>query len=400
MPQFTISNVKQDLENLVHSSTLDRVNNLNSVFQMSARNMLMRIDPAETKRIAQITNALYDEVYDYSAPSDLKGNKVIDIRPQVSRAASENMSQRFGKRFDLRKAYNTFQVRDDDMTKSLRISADLTASVSLNGCNSLTSNGSWAASGDATNLTADTLNYVSGSASLNFDMTGSATTGHLTNSTMTAVDLEDEEDIGRVFIRFYIPSTARTNVSSLTLRWGSSSSAYWEKSATSPWNKSSWETGWNIVAFDWSDATETGSPDSTAVDYLRLTLTVTSATAETDFRLDKIACAAGEIWEIEYYSKYLFQTSGGTWQETTSEDTDYVNLDTDGLNLFENECGLNIAHQLEGQDSTFDVSYFMNVLGLDEEGNITGGLYLKYIQDHPSEAIKPRGTYYDTELYA
>lgn len=65
---------------------------------------------------------------------------------------------------------------------------------------------------------------------------------------------------------------------------------------------------------------------------------MSAATAETDLRIDKIVCLTGEIWELEYYSKYLFQSLGGTWKETTTDNTDYVNLDTDALNIFEYEC--------------------------------------------------------------
>src|SRR3990167_8147776 len=153
MATFTISNVKDDLIGIVHSTTLNKITNFNSVLQRAARNLLSRIDPADTKRITQITNALYDDIYDYSAPSDLKGNKIVDIRPQINRATSDSMSQRFGKSFDLLKRLNT-----------------------LHDCDSLTANGTWSVCGDGTNLTADTLDYVSGSASLNFDLTGSTTT--------------------------------------------------------------------------------------------------------------------------------------------------------------------------------------------------------------------------------
>ena len=116
-------------------------------------------------------------------------------------------------------------------------------------------------------------------------------------------------------------------------------------------------------------------------------------------RIDKIACSAGEIWEIEYYSKFLFQTSGGTFQQTTSANTDLVNLDTNALNLFEFECAITIAQQLQGRDSSIDIQFFRRELGLDEKGNIIGGLYAGYIQNHPSEAIRQKEIYYDVSLY-
>ena len=393
----TIANLKDDLKGLAHSTSLDKITNLNSLLQRAARNFLTRIDPSGTKRSAQITNALHKDIYDYTAPSDLKGKKVIDIRPQVNRTSSDNMSQRFSKTFDIKKALSTFQIRDDSMVKTMRIAANLASSLTLHTCDSITANGTWAVGGDATNLTLDDLNYYSGSASLNFDLTGSATTGYLENSTMNKVDLSDEQDIGTVFALVYIPDTSI--ITNFILRWGDTSSAYWSKTVTAPWDRTSFRNGWNILGFDWNGATKTGSPDSSAIDYLRFTVTVSAATAETDLRLDKISCSAGKIWEIEYYSKYLFQSSGGTWKETTTDDGDYVNLDTDELNLFEYEVGMVMAQQIQGRDGASDYQFFKQQLGLDDEGNIIGGLYLQYLQDHPSEAIRPREFYYDPNVY-
>lgn len=394
---YTIANIKEDLTGIVHSTSLDKVKNFNQLLQRAARNLLMRVDLAGTKRSAQITNALHKDIYDYTAPSDLKGNKVIDIRPQVNRLASDNMSQRFSKTFDIRKALSTFQIKDDSMVKTMRIAANLASSLILHTCDSITANGTWAVGGDATNLTLDDLNYYSGSASLNFDLTGSTTTGYLENSTMSAVDLSDEEDIGTVFALVYIPDTSI--ITNFILRWGSSSSAYWSKTVTAPWDRTAFRNGWNVLGFDWNGATKTGSPSSSAIDYLRFTVTVSAATAETDLRLDKISCSSGKIWEIEYYSKFLFQNSAGTWQQTTTSDDDYVNLDTDELNLFEYEAGMAIAQQIQGKDGASDYQFFQKQLGLDDRGNIIGGLYLQYLQNHPSEAIRPRENYYDVSTY-
>ena len=75
----TIADAKNDLEGIIHSSNLTKVVNINSLFQRAARNLLSKIDSSGTKRIAQITDAIHDEIYDYTAPTDLKGNKIIDI---------------------------------------------------------------------------------------------------------------------------------------------------------------------------------------------------------------------------------------------------------------------------------------------------------------------------------
>ena len=395
---FTIAQVKADLTGMVHSTTIGKITNPNQVFERAARNLLAKIDPDDTIRTIQITNAVHDEIYDYSAPDDLKGKKIIDLRPQVNRSMADNFSQRGIKEFDLFKDTSSFSIRHNNGVKTLRLAASLSGAEELNECDSLTANGTWAAGGDATNLTVDTLNYLSGAGSLNFDLTGGATTGYLENSTITAVDLSDLEDVGSIFVRVFIPSTSQSNVASFTLNWGSSSSAYWSDTITSPHDQSTFKTGWQILRFDWDGATKTLSPSSSAIDYLKLTVTVTVATADTDFRVDKFGASSGEIWELEYYSDYLFKTSAGTWQQTTADDNDYVNLDTDALNIFEYECLLAISQQNQGEDAVFDRNFAKEQLYGDNTMT-NPGLYSKYLEDHMSQAIPERKTYYRLGLY-
>jgi hypothetical protein len=252
----------------------------------------------------------------------------------------------------------------------------------------LTSNGTWAATLGAKNLTLDTLDYWDGGASLNFDLALAQTTGYIENSTMSAVDLEDEDEKGILFVMVYIPDT--TLITNFILRWGNDSSNYWSRTVTTPHDQSSFKTGWQILAFNWNGATETGTVVPTAIDYLRLTVTYSTAADETDLRVDKISCSRGAIWEIEYYSECLFQTSGGTWQTTTTADIDIINLDEDGYNLYIYECLKLIAQQLQGEDSVFDINFSNSELS---------SLYRSYLEKHPSQVKKIRQCYYRVGLY-
>jgi len=386
---YTILDVKNNLGGMLHGTTLDEVTNPNQVFERAARNLLSKIDPVDTIRTQQITNAVHSEVYNYTAPTDLKGKKVTDIRPQVNREQSDSFSQRFSKRFDLYKNRETFQIRYNKGVKTLRASFSILPSpLVLHECDSLTADGTWAADGtDASNLTADTLNYISGNASLNFDLLGIGTTGYLENSTMAAKDLTDYDEKGSIFARVYIPDASI--ITNFILSWGSSSAAYWASTVTTPYDQTAFQNGWNILRFNWNGATETGTVDPSAINYLKFLVTY-DGTADTDIALDKISISTGEIWEIEYYSECLFSTSAGTWQTTTTEDTDIVNLDTDGFNLFLYECLLAISQQLQGADSGFDVG-FSNSHLIE--------LYRNYEFDHPSEAERPKSIYYDINLY-
>ena len=395
---YYISDAKSDLEGTLHSTQVSKVKNIYNLFWRAARNVLAKIDPKETIRINQITNAVHDDIYDYAVADDLKGNKILDIRPQANRGKSDSFTQRLAREFDKYKEDGTFQIRTNKGTKTLRLSADITGSPTvLHSMNSITDNGTWAVGGDATNLTADTLEYLSGSASLNFDLNVSGSVGYIENSDFDDVDLSDYDEVGALFVRVYIPDPSI--ITNFILRWGNDSSNYWSRTVTAPHDQSTFKTGWQILRFEWNGATESiaGGVDPSAIDYLRLTVTY-NGTAETDLRVDKITCSKGEIYEMEYYSECLFENSAGTWIRKPTDDTDIINLDEDGYNLFLNECGVLACQQMQGADSAEDKKFFNEQLyGDGTRENL--GLYSKYKSDHPSESLRPRSFYWRFSTY-
>lgn len=400
MANYSISDLKEDLTGIGHGTNLAKVKNINYLIWRAGRNVLVKIDPDLTIKIDQITNAVHDGIYNNICPPGLKGKKVIDIRPQVNRGSDDSLSQRFIKTFDLKKKDNSFAIQFDSGEKILRLSKNVTpGQISLHQMNGIATNGTWVVGGDAENLVKDSLYYMSGGASLRFDLDGSGATGYIEISDMEDVDLEDEDEVATIFARVYLPDASA--ITSVTLRWGNDSSNYWERTVTTAHDTTSLQNGWNILAFLWNGATETGTVDPSAIDYLRLTITYDSV-ADTDFRVDKISCSAGQIWEIAYYSENLFRSSAGVWKAKPTDDTDIVNLDEDGYNILLNECGKMMAQQQQGEDSKADLDFFRRELNGDfdspsNEGRI--GLYSQYSVDHPSQALKIVENYYNINLY-
>jgi len=394
MSSYTISHLKENLRGVLHSTDLDKVKNPYHLFGRKAKELLGKIDPVGTKRIGQITNAIHSDIYDYTAPDDLKADKIIDIYPQAGRTKADRFSQRYSQRFAAYKTRETFHVRDKDGTKILRMSASIETPKTIHSCENLTDNGTWAADGTgASNLTRDTLYYYDGAASLNFDLTAGQTTGYLENSTMSAVDLEDMENVGSLWARVYIPDTSI--ITNFILYWGSSSSDYWYATATSPHDQSSFKTGWNVLRFDWNGASSSGSPDSSAVNYLKFLVTY-DGTAETDLRLDKITASLGKIYELEYYSNYMFQSSAGTWKEDANTGSDIINLDQLAYEIYVLECAMACVQQVKTQQARTDYELFYSDLYGD--GN-KKGLYGIYEEQHPSEAIKEQSFYWE-DIYS
>jgi len=378
---YSVANLKDEVEAILHGTTLDSVSNIFGTINRAARTLQEEVDFFELKKKTQIANAIYDSVNDYTAPTDLKMDKIIDLFPQVNRNGSDNFSQSYSEQFGLKKDNNSFTVEYQNGVKVLRIQKNLTTPIVLNTLDSITTNGTWAVGGDGSNLTVDTLNYVSGSASLNFDLTGVGTTAYIENSTMTAVDLSEHEDISALFYWVYLPSASA--ITSIDLRWGDDSSNYWNATSTTQ-HFGAFQDGWNLIKAEWDGATETGSPDSSAVVYARITITY-DGTADTDIRIDNITSNLGSIYDLKYYSNYMFETSAGVDIEQTTADEDIINLEPVSINGLVLKVAEYAAQQVQEQGGSIDVGYFA--------GEYQKWLS-KYKRSYKSEAIKPSVQYY------
>jgi hypothetical protein len=378
---YLISDLKTELEGVVHGTSTSKIRNLNELIYRAGRQVLLDVDPPETKRIVEIQNALFDDVSRYAVPSDLKGNKILDIRPQVNRVVSDSFDQRFVADFDLYRDEGTFAIENDDGTSYIRIEKTLNQGITINSADSLTTNGTWSAS--AGTLSLDTLYYLTGSGSLKLDTISNG--AYIENTSMTAVDLTDHIETASVFVGIYLPtSTDVTNLTSLDLRWGSDATAnYYSDNETSTFDSTAFHVGWNIIQFDWTAAGKTGSPTATAYDSLRLIFN-TSGTL-TNVRIDSFMSRLPSIYEIVYYSNSLYRTSSGTFKEKHTLDTDIVNLGTDGYSLLFDQCAFLAAQQVQGRDGSADIKFF---------GDRYADNLKLYNSFYPTEYKRPHSSYY------
>jgi hypothetical protein len=383
---YTIAELKNDASRKLHGTALNKLSgNFYDLAREAARAVLSAIDPKETTRKASITNAIYNEVYSYPLPSDIKGDKWISILPQAQVGLSDNLSQVQSEHFELYKGQlkNMARVEYANGYKLLKIAIQGgRAGKTINAANSITDNGTWAVSSDASNLAVDTLNKYSGSGSLRFDLDDAGAAGVLTNSTMTAIDASDEEDVGAMFMPVYLSTAA--NITSVQLKWGSDSSNHWKVTVTTANDGLAFQDGWNLLRFDWACATETAAPDSSAVNYVQVTINY-DGTATPNCRIDNIVLRLGEIYDIKYYSKYLFRSADGTWKASPTADTDIVNLDEDSYNILVYQLQYLATQELQGEDGVFDRNFFEERLknAIDQ-----------YVQDYRSEAVRSQSNYY------
>lgn len=381
-----ISDFKTRIQQKIHGRALDKVQDVYGLIYEASNNLKLAIDPKEMQRIEPLTNAVYDDVYSYACPSDLKGDGIVDVRPQVNRSIRDNFHQTYAPRFDRIKAFESLAVENDGTLKTLRLnSSKPPAGPTVNALNSVTENGTWAADGTyATDITTDQINYVAGSGSVRFNLASDAgsQTGYIQNSTMTAVDLSDIADVGALFAWVYLPTAS--NFTSVSLRWGSSTSDYYSVTATTTHVNSSFVNGWNLLRFDWPTTVASGTPVDTAIDYLRVSF-VYNGTAMNGVRVDNIVARNGVIFDVVYNSDYMFRNSSGTWIIKPTADTDLLNLETEAENMLLYEVAFLIAQEVGGEDASFDVSYFKA-----KRDEVWG----QYMRKYKSQRKRPRSPYY------
>lgn len=387
MSAYSIQNVSDDLSGILHGKTGKRITNFFGVCRRAASNLITHIDPDETRMYAPIT--LYDGVDDYALPmNDLKEKAIFDVRPQIRRRRRDNLSLRFSKEFDQKKWDNWFTIEDADGTKWIRVSKRLDPAKSS--VDPMDGSTTWTLSGGATNLVVDNLYSVSDSgSSLRIDLSGSSP-GFLTNVsdafTVAASTLSDWVSAASFFLWVYQPKSA-TDITTVKLRIGSDANNYYEMTGVIHFG--SQQQGWNLFRFDWVNATKVGNPNSTSLSYARVELDY--PTPVLGVRLNNLFASLPKIWEIGYYSKFLFNNAG-TWQDTVADYSTTINLDTASYNLYLYEVALEASQQVMGKDALADRKAIYDKL-YTGVGDVPS-LYQSYMNNNPAQREKTTQTYY------
>jgi len=384
---YTIQTLINDVSSVIHGTTANKVPNIYGHINRAARDLLLDVDPKETQRIVQLASQVFNDVFDYPIPADVKGDRLVDLRLTAGRTPREVFVQDYAVTFDSTKSLglsNGLYTQWNTGVKSLRIEAPfLTAPVQLSSTSTTTG---WAATTGASDLSLDNTNYVAGGGALVFNLDAGSATGYVENSSLTPLDLSAHLNESTLFTWVYFPTGA--DMTSVTLFWGSSTSDYYSSTATANQQGVAFQNGWNLVAFPWVSATVVGSPDDTSIDYVRVSFAYDS-TLQTGVKVCNIVSTLGYIFELQYYSKYMFRNaSTNVFQETVTDSTDnnlVVNLDTESYNLLFNKTAFYVAQALQGADAAYDATFW------DSEYRKSLGRYQKL---NPSEAIKKTEVYY------
>ena len=387
----TVADLKTSVSGLLGNIDLDNVTDLYGAFQRAANNAIQTAEFPEASGIQNIS--LYGGVYDYPIDTRLYETSITDIAPQgVSRPIWENTTKTNQQVFDRTKGYfsngtrSTFKYQNG--TPIIRIVTQGTQPQ--NTIDNMNEIGDWVAAGSASSLSINQASYYKTPASLKFTLTGSSS-GTLTETLSSSQDLSDYENIGVVFLAVYIPNAS--TLTSIQLKLGSSASAYASVTATQQFIGSFTSNNWQLVAFDMSTATNIGTPDWNAIDYVQLTFNHTGT--QTNFGVGNLFISMPVPYQIFYQSAAIFVPDGSeTASQYITDTTDIIILTTGAYQILTYECALAVMENTNGSDSGTTYKQFQGTLGLDNGRNIVGGLYARYIGNNPSQQIRTVGSYY------
>lgn len=383
---YPVQTLITDLGSVTHGTKTNKIPNLYGHISRAARQVLLDVDPKETQRIVQLSQ-VFNSVFDYAAPVDLKGDRIIDLRPQAGRQPYEIFTQGYSMDFD---AWKSMSTEDKLLTqwntgvKTLRIQAPtLTAPVVLTDTGTLTG---VSLLDDAANLSLDTVNNVAGSGALVFDLNDAGINAQVSTTLPTPLDLSAHLNVSTLFLWVYLPNAA--SVSQIALAWGSSATDLYINGTSVTQQGTALQNGWNLLAIPWNGAIVEGTPNPAKINTALVAVEYTGV-AQTGVKVDYITSALGYIFEMQYYSKYLFRDpSTNAFQETVMDTTDnakLINLDTESYNLLFNKTAYYIAQALQGADAAYDATFW------DSEYD---NALKRYRALNPAEAIVKTATYY------
>lgn len=300
------------------------------------REAISEVRIRSTKRKATLVPNLVHGEFLYPLQADCLADNIIDIPAQATRYDGEftlvpaEQFMRMPRKGDIAvDDYNGIRVLlINSHTPDISVVIDpLTAEDSGGG-------NIWNAFGTATNVRTDSDQYIKGAASVAYDLgASSGTTAGIYKDQLPTTDLS--EFIGHV-ARFvtYARITSASNITNFKLRLGNDASNYFEFTVTQRLDATAFAAGQNLLAFDASSYTSTGSPDAADITYAALFMTKTTGkVSENGYAFNVLEARKGQYADFKYYTKYPWTTSGGTYIQNSTSPSDLLVADQDEFDL-------------------------------------------------------------------
>lgn len=383
---------RSDLKSRINAGIQNRIGMLvdaDAMVNDLVRDVYLKTDMRAAKRRATLTPNLYNGIFPYNCPADLKGDKVIDIPAQAKRQDGEfNLTTPEEFRRHNGAVAGEIAVEDYNGSRILYISSKVNSlMLTVSELDSLSSGATadWALFGDATTVARDDADYVMGNGSIKFNISAAAgTTAGIQNSNVNNVDITDYLGGTSAFF-VYAKVASTTGLTSYSLRFGNDASNYYTKTVAVQHDGTAFVVGWNLLRFEVSSLAETGSVDDTAIDYFVIYMNkATSKISESDYKFDWLVLMKGEIHNIHYYSTYGWQSSAGAYKQNSTDDGDLIVANEQEYSLLVKMGQAAAAAEVDLPESEVKA----------KEARATEA-YNKYVLDNPSEAKLQSTSYYD-----
>jgi len=326
----------EDRVNAGVQGKIDILINKEDTLNAAARELFDKVDLRSAIRRSVLSPNLFNGIFPYLCPTDLKGYAIIDLPAQAKRQDGEwdlTTPEEFHRLNGSKKSM--VAIDDYNGVRTLLLDSEVDSySIVVSELDSLTSNGTWALFGDAETLAADDSDFVKGNGSIKWNISSAGgTTAGIQSSDVNSIDISDYLGGTSAFF-VWVKINSATNLTNYILRFGNDSSNYYSKTVTTQADGTAFVAGWNLLKFDVSSLTETGSVTDTAIDYFVIYMTKTAGkVSESDYAFDWLVLKKGVVNYVKYYSKYPWQTSAGSYIENSTTTTDLLNADTDEFDL-------------------------------------------------------------------
>lgn len=382
---YTRADLKQRMNSGIHGK-IGMLIDSNETVNRAVRQYTTDIDARSLRRRQALVPNLYNGIYDYACPSDLDAMKIIDIPAQAKRQDGEFFLVPTTE-FATKRQRGMIAIKDYNGVRALQINSQVDSNtLIISELDEYDGDGLWEAFGDAEFIGSDDSDFIKGQGSVVFDINADGgTTAGIFNTDLTSIDLSDYlGGTSSVFVWVKIESI--TGLTNYKLRLGNSTSSYYTITVTTQSDGTAFVVGWNLLKFDldFSVISETVIPvDETDITYAAIYMTkLGSKVSEADYKFDWLVVKKGVIHNVEYYSKFGWQSSAGAYKENSTDDADVLVADKDEYEIIIEAATKLAAREVSEYDTAKDAA--------DEYDKKTK----KYQMTNPSHAMVMTSEYY------
>jgi hypothetical protein len=334
MPIYTRNDLKGRI-NAGIKGKQDMMVDIGQTMNDAVRDVRGEVDLRSLRRKTVLQGGLFADLYQYPAPVDLDGLKLVSIQLQAQTNPYMPYSLVTYEEFGQQRKIGSVCVSEEDSIRKILMNGGVQQGVThvISTMDSINSpSGTWIAFGDGENVSTDLGNYVQGSGSIRFDISAAAgLTAGITNLALDdAFDVSNiQQSTDSVFVWFDLANP--DEITDLRFRYGIDVANYYEIVATTTHFNTPFASGWNLIRFDIVNQVLTGAVDLTNCTYLAAYMSKEATkVSETNFGLDQIVFASGTLQNVFYYSEYPWIDSvTGAWKLDSTSDNDFINVDSD-----------------------------------------------------------------------